>query len=398
MRDGLLGRLAEQPDLDLVLPADAIALARRLARELRGSCVVLDAERDIARLVLKGWTVDLARREGPDLASDLQRRDYSANAIALPLLAGEPLLDPTGGLTALAAGQLVAVCEANLLDDPLRLLRGVRLAWELELTLEATSLKWIERHAQQLRTVAGERVLAELERLAQAPQGEQGLQQTLALGLLQPWGADGEAIAVLAELTPAVAAARGLSAAECHEQLPLARLAALLPAEAVGALKGSRRLLRSCSRLRQGWQQLARGGLAGLEEEERLQLQRELEELLPALLLRLPEAEAQALLVRWRNPADPLCHPRPPLDGDALRQALELPASPQLGALLQHLSRERAFGRLPAGDGAEATADREAALAAARRWLKAAQAAQGDGTSAAGSASTQAERAPWFTS
>ena len=371
VRDGLLGRLAEKPDLDLVVPADAIALARRLARERRGSCVVLDAERDIARLVLQGWTVDLARREGPDLITDLQRRDYSANAIALPLEPGAALLDPTGGLAALAAGQLVAVRERNLLDDPLRLLRGVRLAWELELELEATSLGWIRRHARQLRTVAGERVLAELERLAQAAAGEQGLEQALELGLLQPWGADPQAAAALRQLNREAAVARGLSESDCAEQLPLARLAALLPAEAVAQLKGSRRLLRGCERLRHWWQRLETGlagadGLAALTEEERLQLQRELEAMLPALLLRLPPAEARALLERWRNPEDPLCHPQPPLNGDALRQALQLPAGPQLGALLQHLTLERAFGRLE-GSGADA---RSQALAAARLWLE----------------------------
>ena len=84
------------------------------------------------------------------------------------------------------------------------------------------------------------------------------------------------------------------------------------------------------------------------------------------LLLRLPPAEARALLERWRNPEDPLCHPQPPLNGDALRQALQLPAGPQLGALLQHLTLERAFGRLE-GSGA---AGRSQALAAARRWLE----------------------------
>lgn len=85
VRDGLLGRLVAQPDLDLVVPGDAIDLARRLGRQFGGTCVVLDKERSIARLVLKGWTIDLARCAGNDLRADLTRRDYTANAIALPL-------------------------------------------------------------------------------------------------------------------------------------------------------------------------------------------------------------------------------------------------------------------------------------------------------------------------
>ena len=136
VRDALLGRLAARPDLDLVVPEDAVDLARKLARRLGGAVVVLDQERSMARLVLQGWTIDLARRMGADLPHDLLRRDYSANAIALPLPAprnrssGEPalngdLLDPSGGLADLAAGQLRAISEANLLDDPLQTAREI---------------------------------------------------------------------------------------------------------------------------------------------------------------------------------------------------------------------------------------------------------------------------------
>ncbi|MFZ9464110.1 MAG: CCA tRNA nucleotidyltransferase, partial [Vulcanococcus sp.] len=68
-----------------MLPGDAVALCRQLQRHHGGSAVVLDAGRSIARLVLKGWSVDLARQEGGSLSADLQRRDYTINAMALPL-------------------------------------------------------------------------------------------------------------------------------------------------------------------------------------------------------------------------------------------------------------------------------------------------------------------------
>ena len=91
VRDALLGRLAPQPDIDVVVPGGAIPLCRSLARRLGGSAVVLDQERDIARLVLQGWCFDLAAQEGACLSIDLQRRDYSINAMALPLAPGTPL-------------------------------------------------------------------------------------------------------------------------------------------------------------------------------------------------------------------------------------------------------------------------------------------------------------------
>jgi tRNA nucleotidyltransferase (CCA-adding enzyme) len=367
VRDALLGRLQPRPDLDLVVPQGAIELCRQLAARLGGSCVVLDPERDIARLVRRGWTIDLARCEGHDLSQDLRRRDYTANAIALPLAAGAVPLDPTGGLADLARGRLAAVSEANLLADPLRLLRGLRLSCELDLPLDPASRDWIHGHAARLVEVAGERVLAEVERLAGLPRGDRGLQAVIDARLLEPWGAATQPGLPLAGLSLQAAAARQLTPAETAAALPLARLAALLDGPALAALHASRRLQQGCQRLRHwcGLLHGSRGDLDRLEETVRLRLQRELEHDLPALLLTLPVSGATGALRRWRDPADPLFHPRPPLNGHALQQALPLAPGRELGELLQHLMGERAFGRLPAG-GEEAAA---AALAAARHWL-----------------------------
>jgi len=434
VRDALLGRLGERPDLDLVVNDDAVALARSLARRCGGSCVVLDAERSIARLVLKGWSFDLARRMGASLEQDLARRDYSINAIALPLAAlrvpengnqpadarsaealpqqpaagarqdeapaaaqkpsvGDSVLgpiDPGGGLADLRARRLRALGEENLLEDPLRLLRGVRLACELGFMIEAQTLLWIQTHHLRLADVAGERVLAELERLAAAPGGGGGLLEVLRLGLLRGWQGEpkpqGEApdgwrpaleARWLERLTPDRAERCGLQPEEQAWALPLARLAALLPPAALVQLRASRRLQQRGRRLRH-WLQLLENAevpaasdrmprgeptLVGLPEEARLALQRELEEDLPALALHLEAREARETLQRWRDSDDPLFHPRPPLDGLQLQQLLGIPAGRTLGALLAHLTRERAFGRLAASAGTEAV------LQMARHWL-----------------------------
>lgn len=427
VRDALLGRLGERPDLDLVVNGDAVALARTLARRCGGSCVVLDAERSIARLVIRGWSFDLARRMGSSLEQDLKRRDYSVNAIALPLAVlvrtgSEPrpdglvqpgaaaaeqtgsqppsaAIDPTGGLADLQAGRLRALAEANLLEDPLRLLRGVRLACELGFTIEPRTLAWIQQHHLRLAAVAGERVLAELERLAAAPQGHDGLRQVLALALLQGWrgeqqalptsndggqagtgtdaAADAEAQRWLARLTADRAEHCGLRPEERAWALPLARLAALLTPEALVQLRASRRLQQHGRRLRHWLQQLEGAAaaattqtgqpvqltLALLPEAQRLALQRELEQDLPALALHLEPAAAREALSRWRDSSDPLFHPRPPLDGRQLQQLLGIPAGRALGALLDHLSGERAFGRLAAD------AEPQQVLQVARAWL-----------------------------
>ena len=393
VRDGLLDRLGPKPDLDLVVSGDAIALCRALARRHGGSAVVLDGERCMARLVLRGWSLDLARQEGASLEADLGRRDYTVNAIALPLRQGAGLVDPSGGLEHLRQRRLVAVSEANLLADPLRLLRGVRLAAQLGFALDPGSEAWIRRHHGRLPEVAPERVLQELEKLAAAPLGHLGLAQAIATGLLAPWsaaaawpGAAAADLALLERLSPERAAAAGLTATEAAEALPLARLAALFDAEALERLRSSRKLQQRAGRLRSWRQRLeadrpqeagaasapgaAAGGdpaaalstaIAALPELERLHLQRQLEADLPALLLAWPAELARSWLVRWRDPDDRLFHPRPPLDGRRLQQACGLAPSPLLGELMEHLLLEQAFGRLHGP---------EAAISGARHWLE----------------------------
>lgn len=374
VRDGLLGRLGPQPDLDLVVPGDALALCNSLSRRHGGRVVVLDAERSIARLVLRGWSLDLARQVGDDLESDLWRRDFRLNALALPLAPGSELMDPTGGLGDLVGGELVAVREANLLDDPLRMLRGVRLAAELGFRLEPRTRGWIEQHHGRISQVAPERVLQELEKLVQAPSGGTGLGEALSYGLLDPWRSSGtEPIWQPASgpgaggLGQALELELGLTPAEAARALPLARLARVLDAASLERLRSSRQLQQRCERLRHWLLRLldsaegAASGLQRLGEAERLSLHQQLEEDLPALLLFFPANLAADWLARWRNPQDPLFHPRPPIDGRGLQDLLGLNPSRQLGELLAHLTHEAAYGRIQG---------RGEALDAARLWLK----------------------------
>ena len=348
VRDGLLGRLQQRPDLDIVVPQGAVALCRRLARQLGGSAVVLDQERDIARLVLREWTFDLAAWEGDSLEADLSRRDYSINAIALPLQHGAPLLDPCGGRAALERRRLEAISEANLRSDPLRLLRGLRLACELDFALDAHTRALIAALQPHLAEVASERVLAELDKLACAPAGAAGLLQVERSGLLSPWVPAGTTLlSPLAGLDPERAESLGLSGDESSWALPLARMACLADAATLARLRSSRALQKRVQRLRDGLQLLGGRTPAALADDERFALHRNLEADLPALLLLLPDGSDQkALLQRWRDAEDPLCHPRPPLDGERLQELLQRGPGPWLGQLLLQLSQARALGQL----------------------------------------------------
>jgi tRNA nucleotidyltransferase (CCA-adding enzyme) len=299
--------------------------------------------------VLNGWTIDIARQEGDGLEDDLWRRDYSLNAIALPLQPLAPLCDPTGGLEDLKQGRLRAVREQNLIDDPLRLLRGLRFLAEIPLVLDAQTGEWIQRHHQALVLSAPERILAELQRLVKGPHADQALHLLECWPLLQPW--------VTTSKTVATHGTTLLNADEAAVALPLARLTNLISDDGLKRLKASKMLQQRCARLRH-WGLQAKQQPEDLSEQERLQLHLELETDLAALILGLPKELQPQWLKRWRDPNDPLFHPTMPLDGGSLQKELGISAGPTMGKVLAQLRLEQAFGRIQTRDEALQTAHR----------------------------------------
>jgi poly(A) polymerase-like protein len=179
VRDELLGR--EVVDLDVAC-ADPKAAARAYARRSHGAPFPLSERHGAWRVALDGGlTVDFTPL--PDgIAEDLATRDFTINAIAIPLAGGDPV-DPFGGLTDLEARRLSAVSSSIFEDDPLRLLRAVRLEEELDVELDPETERLVRQHAPLVTRPAGERILGELERLR--PRGFLRLAQ---LGLLEPLG------------------------------------------------------------------------------------------------------------------------------------------------------------------------------------------------------------------
>jgi tRNA nucleotidyltransferase/poly(A) polymerase len=181
VRDWLLRRGTN--DLDLVVPRDAVSLARALADAFAGDFFVLDQERDVARAIVPDsggriLKVDVARLRAVELLVDLSLRDFTVNAMAVcvdqPLSCGPMppearfianLIDPFNGRADLNLGLIRAVTEGAFLDDPLRMLRAVRQAAELGFRIEDATYNLIRRDASLLTTVASERVRDELDRI-----------------------------------------------------------------------------------------------------------------------------------------------------------------------------------------------------------------------------------------
>jgi tRNA nucleotidyltransferase (CCA-adding enzyme) len=187
VRDLLLGR--DRADLDVVVEGDVAPLAAALGGELR------EHERfSTASVSEDDSTIDLASARAetyaepgalPDvtpanLTEDLSRRDFTINAMAVPL-AGEPeLIDPHGGLADLEAGVLRVLHAGSFRDDPTRALRAARYAARLDLALDPDTEARLRE--AELSTVSDDRVQAELARLLGEPEPEK------ALALLRDWG------------------------------------------------------------------------------------------------------------------------------------------------------------------------------------------------------------------
>ena len=193
VRDLLLSRRPVE-DLDVTVPSGALALAESLADRLGGAFVALDEARGAGRVVVKDggreYQVDVTDFRAPTLEADLRARDFTVNAIAVPVgplvrdgTAG--LVDPTGGVGDLARRRLRLCGPGVLAEDPIRALRGVRLAVELGFTLDAETRRALRRAAPGLRAVAPERVREEVVRLLGLPRASRGLRELDRLGLLE---------------------------------------------------------------------------------------------------------------------------------------------------------------------------------------------------------------------
>jgi poly(A) polymerase/tRNA nucleotidyltransferase (CCA-adding enzyme) len=210
VRDLLLGRAVD--DLDVIVPSGALGLARRLADRTDGTYVELDAARGAARVILRRARVpvqvDVADFRAPGLAADLAERDFTINALAVPVasLVREgvaTVVDPLGGLADLRARRLRLAGPDAISDDPSRAVRGVRLEAQLGARLDPRARRAIRSGAAGIRNVAVERITQELVEILKLPHAAVALRRADRLG-------------VLAATLPEIEPLRGVAQPEPH--------------------------------------------------------------------------------------------------------------------------------------------------------------------------------------
>lgn len=159
VRDRQVGRFS--PDLDIVVDDNPRLVAEEIAASLGSPWFALSTRHGAFRVMAAQGHVDVAALQGSTIEQDLGRRDFTVNAMAVPLLGGG-LLDPFGGSMHLRQRRLVAVSDHIFRDDPLRLMRAARFCHVLGMYLEPALEGLLRREAGLVRRAAGERVTMEM--------------------------------------------------------------------------------------------------------------------------------------------------------------------------------------------------------------------------------------------
>ncbi len=202
VRDKILKR-KEPKDIDFVAVGSGITLARKVAEKLGRSKIAVFKNFGTAQVKYKDLELEFvgARKESYQrdsrkpivedgtLEDDQKRRDFTINAMAVSLNPNTygQLIDPFNGLEDLENGIIRTPLdpEVTYSDDPLRMMRAIRFAGQLNFTIEPNSLEAISKTRERINIISKERVSDELNKIMLSPKPSVGLRLFYETGLMQ---------------------------------------------------------------------------------------------------------------------------------------------------------------------------------------------------------------------
>lgn len=192
VRDQLLGRQSSQNDMDVAVEHSALQVGRRVADRLGWAYYALDEARDVARLIFTAATpplvCDIAAMRGGTIDSDLRARDFTVNAMAVEWKgrAAVRLIDPLNGCADLERRLVRRVTASSLADDPVRLLRALRFAVQLDFMIEEQTLLQVMRMSDTIKLASAERVRDEVWKILLTEAPARAIDLVQRYGLLHP--------------------------------------------------------------------------------------------------------------------------------------------------------------------------------------------------------------------
>ncbi len=202
VRDRLLAR--QSKDMDIVCVGSGIRLAQNIAAKLRpvpqiavfkrfGTAMLKhkDLEIEFVGARKESYRSDSRKPSVEDgtLEDDQNRRDFTINALAVSLNDGDfgSIVDPFDGLTDLENKIIRTPLEPGktFSDDPLRIMRGIRFATQLEFLIEEETIQSISKYRNRLNIVSQERIATELNKIMLSPKPSIGFKLMLKTGVLE---------------------------------------------------------------------------------------------------------------------------------------------------------------------------------------------------------------------
>ncbi|MGB8492367.1 MAG: HD domain-containing protein, partial [Bacteroidales bacterium] len=204
VRDCLLGRVNPDKDIDIVVVGNGIDIARKTAKKLgHHTRVSVFKNFGTAMFRFEDYEVEFvgARKESYSrnsrkpvvesgtLADDQRRRDFTINALAISLNKGTygEFLDPFGGSDDLKNRIIRTPLNPDITfsDDPLRMMRAIRFATQLNFTIEENTVRSIANNAARINIVSPERIVTELNKIIMCEHPSRGFLLLEKSGLLR---------------------------------------------------------------------------------------------------------------------------------------------------------------------------------------------------------------------
>lgn len=206
IRDRILKR--DSSDIDIVVSSNTDAVAFDFAYKTGGAYILLDDQthQKTERVVIKSYdetfVFDFAKMRGASIREDLEKRDFTINAMALVLAdyledKFDLLIDPFGGRNGIYGKKIEMLTDGSFKDDPLRMLRAFRFAGQLGFAVDMETRKSIIRNRCELKKVSWERIRDEFFKI-------------LSLSPCVPHIVDFDGLGLLEEIFPEILSMKGV--------------------------------------------------------------------------------------------------------------------------------------------------------------------------------------------